>query len=646
MIDLPFTSPALVFFTLAILLLVAPLAAERVRLPGVIGLVLAGLAVGPEGIGLLSRAGTVEQLGGFGLLYLMFLAALELDLHELTVSRRPTVVFGLLTFSIPLTVGTSGALLLGFEPLTSVLIGSLWASHTLVTYPIIRRSGIVADPSVTATIGATVITDTLALIVLAVVAASFQTGGGLTFLGTLLPGLVILGGTVLWLLPRLAQWFFAGLGQDRTLRFLFVLVSFLGASVVAEAVGIEGIVGAFLAGLALNRLVPNGGALMQRIDFVGSSIFVPIFLISVGMLIDVSVVLDPGTLALAAVFTTIAAGSKWLAAEISGRLLGFTRPQIGVMFALSNSQAAATLAATIVGFELGLFDERVVNAVLIVILVTVIIASWAAARQAPRVTTPAPQLSRVGRLVLTPVARPETTPGIVRIGTWIARADGGRVVPFHVVTSPNPQSVLDAAPLLAHIGEAAARLGADIEPFVRVDRSVASGVVNTVIERDASLVLLGWKGEATARDRVLGSLLDDVADRIPCTTAVCWLPSSVYSRIVLVSTGESSIEQTTTAAFCKKLSKGGNLPVAVIGARPSVDIDPAWLWTDADLNPEALSSVLAPGDVLVMSAPGRRTMITPLALDLVDGFPDVSVIIVSPSMPGLDVGISEIFASN
>lgn len=643
MIDMPFTSPALVFFTLAVLLLVAPLAAERVRLPGVIGLVLAGLAVGPEGLGLLSRAGTVEQLGGFGLLYLMFLASLELDLHELTVNRRPTVIFGLLTFAIPLALGISSALLLGFEPLASILIGSLWASHTLVTYPIIRRSGIVGDPAVTATIGATVITDTLALIVLAVVAASYETGDGLGLPGTLLLGLAALALTVLWLLPLGARWFFAGLGQDRTLRFLFVLVGFLGASVAAEIAGIEGIVGAFLAGLALNRLVPNGGALMQRIEFLGSSILIPIFLISVGMLIDVSVVLDLDTLILAAVFTGIASGSKWLAAEVSGRLLSFNRPQIGVMFALSNSQAAATLAATIVGFELGLFDERVVNAVLIVILVTVMISSWTAARQAPRVTTPAPQLSRIGRMVLTPVARPETTDGIIRVGTWIARADGGRIVPFHVVTSPDATRVREAAPLLQQIEQAAARLGADIEPFVRVDRSVASGVVNTVIERDASLVLLGWKGEATARDRVLGSLLDDVADRIPCTTAVCWLPSSVHTRIVMISAGGSSVEQTTTVAFCKRLSKGGSLPVAVMGDK--IDSEPAWEVIGGELGLEALSSELMPGDVVVISAAGRRTMISTLALDLVARFPQLSLIIVSPSMPSLDVGISEIFAS-
>lgn len=643
MIELPLTGPAWVFFTLAILLLVAPLVAERLRLPGVIGLVVAGLAVGQEGLGLLTRAGTIEQLGGFGLLYLMFLAALELDLEALTASRRPTIVFGFITFAIPMTLGTSSALLLGFGALPSVLIGSLWASHTLVAYPVIRRSGIVGDPSVIATVGATVITDTLALIVLAVVARSFETGGGLGFLATLIPGLVILAGSTLWALPRLAQWFFAGMGQDRTLRFLFVLVAFLGSSVLAEIVGVEGIVGAFLAGLAMNRLVPNGGALMARIEFVGSAILIPIFLISVGMLVDLGVVLDPATLGLALAFTAVATGSKWLAAEVAGRLFSFNRPQIGVMFSLSNAQAAATLAATIVGFQLGLFDERIVNAVLIVILITVTIASWAASRSAPKVPLPEPPPFQLGKMVLTPVARPDTSIEIVRIAVWVARADGGRVVPFHVVTSPDARQVEKAEPLVRHVEEAAARMGADIDAFVRVDRSVAAGVVSTAVERDASLVLLGWKGATTARDRVLGSRLDDVVDRVPCVTAVCWLPSSVYTRIVLVTENHTAVERAATVAFCRRLAKGANLPVIVIGENHDRDLEPGWEWAEARVERAGLAKMLMPGDVVLIPGGASRSMIGSLALELVHLPLDISVIIVSPPTHSPEPGMSELF---
>lgn len=643
MIALPLSGPAWVFLTISVLLLLAPLLAERLRLPGVIGLVIAGLIVGPEGFGLLAREGTIEQLGGIGLLYLMFLAALELDMDELASSRRPTVVFGLITFAVPMTLGTSVALLLGFEVLASVLIGSLWASHTLVTYPIIRRSGVVSDPSVTATIGATVITDTLALIVLALVAASFETGGGIGFLATLIPGLVILGLAVLWLLPRMAQWFFAGIGQDRTVRFLFVLAAFLASAVLAEVVGVEGIVGAFLAGLALNRTVPTGGALMQRIDFVGSAFFVPIFLISVGMLVDVSVVLDGNTLLLALAFSVVAMISKWMAAEISGRIFSFSRAQIGVMFSLSNSQAAATLAATIVGFELRLIDERVVNAVLIVILITVTVASWVASRSAHELAPVDRAPDLIGRTVLTPVARPESMGEILRLGVWIARADGGHVLPFHVVTSPDPHRVAAVEPLMSQVNEAAARLGADVEAFVRVDRSVVAGVVHTVAEREATLVLLGWKGESTAKDRVVGSLLDDVVERVPCATAVCWLPSSTYSRIVLVVDG-SPTEQRVTNALCRRLGRGANLPVTVVGETDMNSMKSGWELTRSEVAFEELDPVLREGDIVLMSGGATRLAVGSLAQDLVRARPWISVVIVSPPTSPREIGLPELFA--
>lgn len=644
MIELPLTGPAWVFFILAVLILAAPLIAERVRLPGVIGLVLAGLIVGPQGLGLLDRAGTIEQLGGFGLLYLMFLAGLELDLATLRADRRRPVIFGLLTFAIPMALGTSSALLLGFGGFASVLIGSLWASHTLVTYPIVRRSGIVADGSVAATVGATVITDTLALIVLAVVARSFVGGGGLGFLATLLPGLALLALGGLWALPRLARWFFVGIGQDRTLRFLFVLAAFLGASVLAEVVGIEGIVGAFLAGLALNSLIPNGGALMQRIEFVGSALLIPIFLISVGMLVDVGVVLDPDTLWLSLVFIGVATVSKLIAAEVAGLIFGFSRSQIGVMFALSNAQAAATLAATIVGFEIGLFDERVVNAVLIVILVTVSVASWTAARSAPKVPVPTPPSDRLGRMVLAPVSHPDTAAKIVRLATWVAQADSGQLVPLHVVTVPEPERVRSAEPLLRLAESAAARLGDEVEAAIRVDRSVASGVVNTVVERDASLVLLGWKGALTTRERVFGSLLEDVVDRVPCVVAACWLPTTEHVRLVLLLEEAVVADFALTAALCRRLSRGSGLGVTVIGDMETTERDPGWSFQRGSPDAESLSRLLGPGDLVLLSANPLRSVMNPLAIDLAEAGLGIGLVVVHPPTPSLDIGVPGIFA--
>lgn len=639
--ELPLTGPAWVFFVLAFVMLTAPLVAERLRLPGVVGLVIAGLVVGPEGLGLLERDGTIAQLGGFGLLYLMFLAGLELDLGAVRRDRRPAIVFGLLTFAIPIASGTGVAILLGFPVAASVLIGSLWASHTLVAYPIVRRAGIVSDKSVVAAVGATVITDSLALIVLAVVARSHETGGGIRFLATLIPGLVVLAVATLWILPSLARWFFTGLGQDRTLRFLFVLVGFLGAAVLAEVVGIEGIVGAFLAGLALNALVPNGGALMQRVEFVGSAILIPIFLVSVGMLVDLTVASDAETLGLSAAFTAVAIGGKWLAAELAGRLFWLDRSRIGVMFALSNAQAAATLAATIVGFELGLLSENVVNAVLIVIFVTVVVASWVGTRSV-RGVVPTGQLpEQVGRMVVVPVANPETAPGIVRLGAWIARSDDGQVMPVHVITTPDPERVRAAKPLVQLVETAALRLGGETDVSVRVDRSVAAGVVNTVLERNASVVLLGWKVGTSVKDRLFGSLVDDIVNRVPCAVAACSLTGDVPERVVLIVFDEAhgSTENAVAVELTRHISRGAGVPAAVVGSRNVVD-EPGWVHiAEHDSLPP---DVLRPRDLVVVPVPARRSVMGQELEALVDS--GLDIVVVYPPTPSGDAGIAEVFA--
>lgn len=643
-IEVPLHGPAWVFFVLSATILVAPLLAERARLPGVIGLVFAGIVVGPEGLGLVTRVGTIEQLGGFGLLYLMFLAGLELDLDVLRSDRRPTIVFGLLTFSIPILGGTAVALWSGFGPLSAVLLGSLWASHTLVVYPTIRRSGIMRDASVTTAVGATVITDTLALIVLAVVAGSAEAESGGLLILTLIPGLGFLAFWCIIVVPRMAEWFFRGLGQDRTSRFIFILVAFLSSAMVAEIVGVEGIIGAFFAGLALNRLVPNGGVLMQRVEFVGSSLLIPIFLISVGMLVDLRVVIDPSTIGLAAAFTTVAISAKWLAAEIAGRFFGFDRSQIGVMFALSNAQAAATLAATIVGFEIGLLDERAVNAVLVVILVTVIVASTVASRASSRVVPLPPSQLQIGRMVLAPIARPESVEEIMLLATWVARADAGQVLPFHVVTAPDSARVTAASPLLEAAESSASSLGADVDAVIRVDRSVASGVVNTVIERDASLVLLGWRGETSTHERFFGTLFDDIVARVPCLVAACWLPGREVRRLVLDDLDGHSSRADGLAAreLCSRLSKGSGLPMTVVGSAFG-DLDPGWQIVDPSETP---TSVLTSGDLVVVPGGSGRSAVGSAAHRLVTSMPELGLIVVHAASPGREVGVAEVFAGN
>ncbi len=649
-VELPLTAPAWVFLTIVIVILGAPILAERARLPGVIGLVVGGVAVGPEGLGLLAREGMLEQVGGFGLLYLMFLVGLELDRDVLQAHRRPAVGFGLLTFAIPMSMGAMTATVMGFGIATSVLIGCVFASHTLVVYPVVRRSGIVADPAVAASVGATLITDTLALIVLAVVAEAFVSGGGWDLVIRLLAGLPLLAVSSLWLLPRIARWFFTGLGQDRTLRFLFVLVAFLGSAVLAEVVGVEGIVGAFLAGLALNPLVPNRGVLMQRVEFVGSAILIPIFLVSVGMLVDLGIVTDPATMGLAFVFAAVAVGAKWLAAEVAGRWFHFDRPQIELMFALSSARAAAALAATFVGFEVGLFDQRVVNAILLVVLISVVTASWVGARSAPRVAPPAPASGRLGRMVLVPVSNPDGASDLIRLAVWVAQADGGDVVPFHVVTSPDPARVEAAGPLVSAAERAGARFGAEVDAHVRVDRSVASGVLNSVVERDASLVMIGWKGATTTQERLFGSLFDDIVDRAPCVVAACRAQVARPQRIVLIPMMDRDTPLGDTAVaieMCRRLAKGSGLPVVVVqrdGLGAVSGIDPVWATAKSSPELEGMAALIRAGDLVVVPGTAGRSLVSSFLSELTTAIPDLNLVVVHRSTPLGMVEVGEVFA--
>jgi Kef-type K+ transport system membrane component KefB len=540
--ELPFEEPGLLFAVLTAAILLAPLLARRLKLPEVVAVVLVGFAIGPTGLGLVERAGVVEVLGNVGLLYLMFVAGLELDLDDFIEHRRDSIGFGALTFLVPMTFGTLTALALGYELLAALLLASCWASHTLITYPVFQRVGTMGNRAVATSVGATIITDTAALLVLAVVARAHQ--GELTpvFWATLLPSMAILTAGAVLGLPRVARWFFSGRGQDRSLRFLFVMVSLFLVASLAEVIGIEAIVGAFLAGLALNRSVPNGGALMERIDFLGAALFIPLFLLATGMLIDVQVLLEARTLVVGASFTAVALLSKFLAAYVSGRVLGYDRAEIGAMFSLSAAQAAATLAAIVVGLNVGLIDGDTVNAVMMVILVTCVVAPAAASRYAPRLPRPAPERD-LGEVVVVPMVNPATAPRLMRVASVFARADGGIVVPLMVVPSETDPARLERARELDEEAMAVAQsAGAEARSVLRIDASPDAGIAHTVVEHRGSLLVMGWKGTTARREALFGGIIDRVLSRTAVPTLLVHEGHWDVRRVLLV------IDETVTSA--------------------------------------------------------------------------------------------------
>ena len=545
---LPFEDPILVFALAVTCFLVAPLVMERYRLPGIVGIILVGALVGPNALGLLERGETIVLLGNVGLVYLMFLAGLEIDLAEFRRNRSRSAGFGLLSFAIPQAVGTLvGVHLLGFGWATALLFASVFASHTLLAYPVVTRFGVGDNRAVTTAIGGTILTDTLALLVLAVVAAAavgdltpgfwVQLGVGLTvfFVGT-------------WLLvPRVGRWFFRTVNEESYVEYLFVLAVAFIAAYAAELAGVEAIIGAFLAGLALNPLVPSHGVLMNRTEFVGNAIFIPFFLLSIGMLVDVAVLLDgPATLVIAAALVAMTLATKLGAAATAGWLYDYTPAEVGAVFGLSVGQAAAALAVTLVGFEIGLFDDAVVNAVILLILVISVVAPAATERSARRIAMAADRDYEPGdlpRRVLLPFSRgSEQRESLLDVAILLRDPAAGE--PIYAVTVVRPDAGdgdVDAAVAEAeaiHDASSAYAAGAEVSVVsqTRLNHNVASGIAAAATETRASTIVIGWDGASSRTQSTFGTVIDRVLQNTLQQVVVTRVrePLNLTGRVVVV----------------------------------------------------------------------------------------------------------------
>jgi len=482
------SGPVFEFFVLFAVILFGPIVFNRFRLPGLIGLVLGGFAIGPHGLGWIGAGNhTVPELGHLGLLYLMFVAGLELDLQVLRDYRRAAVLLGLLAFAIPAAGGFFLGRALGWSVAASCLLGALASSHTLITYPMIRDAGLGGNPAVAAAVGATVLTDTLALVALAVVSGSqTESGSPVTILVEIAIGFAVLLVVGLIVLPRAVDASFRVWGSDRVARYVVVVVALLFMAMLAQVFGIEGIVGAFFAGLALNRLVPNEGPSMERVEFFGAAVFVPVFLVSIGLLLDPSVMFTGETLRLALWICLVALGGKAIACWLAGRLLGFSRPERAVMFTLTAPQAAATLAVTLIGFEIGLFGTSVVNAVLVLILVSIVLSALLAERVAGWVPARVVHRPPLGGKVLVVTTSTGPSDAAVRVATLLARPDGGHsdVMITRMPTEPAPDSSA-----LRAVEKRIFRHGFDGQVRTEVDQ-LNDAVAKAILTTEPSLVIV------------------------------------------------------------------------------------------------------------------------------------------------------------
>jgi Kef-type K+ transport system membrane component KefB/mannitol/fructose-specific phosphotransferase system IIA component (Ntr-type) len=544
-LSLPVTNPVMIFSIVLLIILVLPLLFQRIRIPGMVGLIIAGVIIGPHALGVLERDATIELLGTVGLLYIMFIAGLEVDMNEFKKYRNRSIGFGTLTFILPQGLGTlMGYYILGFAWPSAILIGAVFASHTLLAYPIISRMGLAKIPSVTTAVGATIITDTAALLVLAVVVRSTEGALGPMFWVQMFVLLTAFVFVVLWGVPKLGQWFFRKVSSNGIAEFVFVLAVVFVAAVGAEFIGIEAIIGAFLAGLALNRLVPEHSTLMNRTQFVGDALFIPFFLISVGMLVDVRILVAGADawIVAGAMLTTVIV-TKWLASMATIPLYKHTKDEAWTVFGLTIPQAAATLATVIIGYNVGLFDDAVLNGTILMILVTCMVGPYVAERYGREVAVQREkepyERSSAPQRILVPLANPQTAQHLMDLSLLVRRPGSEQPIhPLIVVqntTEPEPD-VARGEKLLGQVTVHATAANVPVAPMVRLDANVANGIRRAIQERIISTVIIGWNGEGSGKALIFGSILDQLLVDTKELLLVTKLeqPANTLERLVII----------------------------------------------------------------------------------------------------------------
>ncbi|MEI8033091.1 MAG: cation:proton antiporter [Chlorobiaceae bacterium] len=539
---LPLKNPVLQFSLILLIILFVPLLLSRLKIPSLVSLIIAGAVVGPYGLNLMLRDSSITLFGTVGLLYIMFLAGLEIDVADFRKNSRNSILFGIYTFLISLLIGIAvGQVVLGFGWLSSVLIGSIFASHTLLIYPVVSKLGITRNKAVNIAIGGTIITDTLALLVLAVVAG--MSTGQLTgeFWVRLIVSITSFSLVVLLVFPIIARWFFKRF-DDSVLQYLFVLAMVFFAGFLAEASGVEAIIGAFLGGLALNRLIPHTSALMNRIKFVGNAIFIPFFLIGVGMLIDIRAFFKGyRTIEVAVVITVAATVAKYLSAWISQRLFGFSVDQRRLMFGLISAHAAVALATVLIGYNiitgytfegepLRLLDESVLNGTILFILVTCTLATVVGERGAQNIALAESAgeareqgTSSSDERILVPMSDLESVDELVNLSMTL-KSQGSRSSIFALHVADNSLSdeaaEKNASKILEKAAVAASSTDNQLASLVRFDSDVVNGIAGVIREQKITDLILGLHHKNSLTDSFLGSASESILDRCNLTTFI------------------------------------------------------------------------------------------------------------------------------
>ncbi len=547
--ELPLVNPVLIFSLILLIILLSPILLRRLNIPGIIGLIISGVVIGPFGLNILEKNSAVDLFSTIGLLYIMFIAGLELDMNEFKANRNKSILFGILTFIFPLVIGYPVSYyLLEMDVNASLLTSSMFATHTLVAYSIVNKFGVAKNQAVAVTVGGTILADTVALIVLAVILGNKNGGLSQDFWIKLGISLAIFSAIIFMVIPRIAKWFFRTLETEKYSHYIFVLSMVFFSAFLAEVAGLEPIIGAFMAGLAINKLIPPSSALMNRIEFIGNSLFIPFFLISVGMLVDVRVILSgTGALVVAGTLSVVALFGKWFTALVTQLIFKYTSAQRQLIFGLSSARAAATLAIALVGFEAGIIDEAILNGTVVLILVTCIVASIVTERAAKRIVIETEEESGdiaktspiKSEQILMPIANVENIEKLLEFSIFIKDKKSTNPVSILSVVSNNSEAeinILKARNKLEEFVKQASASETKANILTTIDHNIASGIARISREIMTDIIVLGWPRRTGLLDKLIGEKVDSILSNTNKTTVICHFerPLALHKRIVIV----------------------------------------------------------------------------------------------------------------
>ena len=554
-----FLSPTYVdFFLVLVIILFAPIVLERLRIPHIIGMILAGVVIGEHGFNILARDSSFELFGKVGLYYIMFLAGLEMNMEDFKSIRVKATVLGLLAFIFPLGIGIWTNLhLLGYSLATSVLLASMYASHTLIAYPIVIRYGINRQRAVSIAVGGTAVTDTLTLLVLAVVGGMYKGETSEMFWIWLVLKVVVLSVVIMYAFPRIGRWFFRRY-SDNVVQYIFVMAMvFLGAGLM-EFVGMEGILGAFLAGLVLNRLIPHVSPLMSHLEFVGNALFIPYFLIGVGMLIDVNVLFGHiDSVKVAVVMIIVALLGKWIASWLTQKIYKMRALERELMFGLSNAQAAATLAAVLVGYNIilpngeRLLNEDVLNGTILLILVTCVVSSFITEHAAKRIAMDDAEVSdekaQEKEKFLIPVANPETLESLMSLAMVVRdEKQPDNLVALNVINDNNGsvKQEMRGKRSLERAAQIAASTSVRLKTVSRFDLNITTGILHTAKEYEATNIIIGLHCKMSIVDSFFGNLTENLLKNtyLQVMVARFLIPVNTLRRIIVAVPPKAEFE--------------------------------------------------------------------------------------------------------